>query len=322
MVSLKKGLGLHAPLRKWHHKIEDPTSSNESLSASKVVLSLLEYNNFTKGKYLGELSRSLLQSNQTRAHKTEYPTHLLVHPQLQSGVPWLTGLQSTGSMHSLGIYGSCRYVVEEDKCMHYNCTTIACLLKNTFEPMFIATLYPERKDYINISRLLFNIGSISVNSDEMHRKIDLFDDELYPEMAYWKDKPDDYYLFYYIWSNLYVLNYLRRQLGYNTIDFRPNSGEVQPHFDQLVCSYLLADGVNHGLGLHKSWALQYLYMFSRIPISMSPLSHNVRINYLNNPFHSFFKRGLHVALSTTDPLHTHTHKSPLDEEYTMAKRNV
>lgn len=54
---------------------------------------------------------------------------------------------------------------------------------------------------------------------------------------------------------------------------------------------------------------------------MSPLSnHRLFLNYLQNPFGHFFKRGLFVSLSTDDPLQFHYTDDPLIEEYAIAAR--
>ena len=52
---------------------------------------------------------------------------------------------------------------------------------------------------------------------------------------------------------------------------------------------------------------------------MSPLSNNLLfVEYSKNPFPHFFARGLHVTLSTDDPLMIHFTKEPLVEEYSVA----
>lgn len=73
--------------------------------------------------------------------------------------------------------------------------------------------------------------------------------------------------------------------------------------EHLAAGFLLAKGINHGLNLQKSPALQYLYYLAQIGISMSPLSNNLLfLEYDKNPFPRFFKKGLNVTLSTDDPL--------------------
>lgn len=52
---------------------------------------------------------------------------------------------------------------------------------------------------------------------------------------------------------------------------------------------------------------------------MSPLSNNALfLPYDRNPFPDYFARGLHVTLSTDDPLQFHYTREPLIEEYSVA----
>ncbi len=52
---------------------------------------------------------------------------------------------------------------------------------------------------------------------------------------------------------------------------------------------------------------------------MSPLSNNsLFLEYHRNPLNDFLARGLHVCLSTDDPLQFHFTKEPLMEEYSIA----
>ena len=53
----------------------------------------------------------------------------------------------------------------------------------------------------------------------------------------------------------------------------------------------------------------------------SPCSNNnLFLDYVKNPFKTFFKRGLNVSLSTDDPLMFHQTKEPLMEEYSIMKQ--
>jgi len=57
----------------------------------------------------------------------------------------------------------------------------------------------------------------------------------------------------------------------------------------------------------------------QIGLAVSPLSNNALfLTYDRNPFHSYFKRGLNVSLSTDDPLQFHYTKEPLIEEFSVA----
>ena len=56
----------------------------------------------------------------------------------------------------------------------------------------------------------------------------------------------------------------------------------------------------------ESPVLQYLYYLAQIPIAMSPLSNNsLFLEYSKNPLREFLHKGLHVSLSTDDPMQFH-----------------
>lgn len=132
-----------------------------------------------------------------------------------------------------------------------------------------------------------------------------------------ENPPYDYWC-YYIYANLSTLNSFRRSRGMSTFSFRPHSGEAGDP-DHLAAAYLTANGINHGITLRKSVALQYLYYLSQVGIAMSPLSNNkLFLDYHRNPFPVYHARGLNVSLSSDDPLLLHYTKDALVEEYSVA----
>ena len=53
-------------------------------------------------------------------------------------------------------------------------------------------------------------------------------------------------------------------------------------------------------------SIQYLYYLAQIGVAMSPLSNNhLFLDYNRSPFPEYFRRGLHISLSTDDPLQFH-----------------
>lgn len=129
--------------------------------------------------------------------------------------------------------------------------------------------------------------------------------------------PYDYWC-YYIYANIAMLNEFRRRKNLSTFSFRPHSGEAGDP-DHMAAAFLTANGINHGITLRKSVALQYLYYVTQIGIAMSPLSNNkLFLDYHRNPFPIYHARGLNVSLSTDDPLMLHYTKDPLLEEYSVA----
>lgn len=132
------------------------------------------------------------------------------------------------------------------------------------------------------------------------------------------DNPPYAYYLFYMFSNLTVLNNFRRERGLNTFVLRPHCGEAGA-VQHLVCGYLMAENISHGLMLRKVPVLQYLYYLAQIGIAMSPLSNNsLFLNYHRNPLPEYLARGLIVSLSTDDPLQFHFTKEPLMEEYSIA----
>lgn len=109
-----------------------------------------------------------------------------------------------------------------------------------------------------------------------------------------------------------------RDQGLNTFVLRPHCGEAGP-IQHLVCGFMMAENISHGLLLRKVPVLQYLYYLAQIGIAMSPLSNNsLFLNYHRNPLPEYLARGLCVSLSTDDPLQFHFTKEPLMEEYSIA----
>ncbi|GME80573.1 unnamed protein product [Ambrosiozyma monospora] len=89
--------------------------------------------------------------------------------------------------------------------------------------------------------------------------------------------------------------------------------------EHLICAYLAAEGISHGILLRKLPFIQYLYYLNQIGIAMSPLSNNALfLTYDKNPFPAYFRRGLNVSLSTDDPLQFSYTREPLIEEYSVA----
>eukprot|EP00172_Hildenbrandia_rubra_P004029 Plantae.Rhodophyta-Hildenbrandia_rubra.ctg7416.p1 GENE.Plantae.Rhodophyta-Hildenbrandia_rubra.ctg7416~~Plantae.Rhodophyta-Hildenbrandia_rubra.ctg7416.p1 ORF type:complete len:723 (+),score=113.73 Plantae.Rhodophyta-Hildenbrandia_rubra.ctg7416:1039-3207(+) len=197
-------------------------------------------------------------------------------------------------------------------------STFQEMLDNIFNPLFEATINP--KSHPEVFRLLQQVVGIDSVDDESRPQSRLQLENCGPPEKW--DGPDDppysYYSFY-IYSNLFVLNKLRESKGFNVLKYRPHSGEAGVN-DNLAVTYLLADGINHGIMLRKSPVLQYLYYLTQIGIAMSPLSNNhLFVEYPKNPFYNFFKQGLNVSLSTDDPLMFHyVTREPLMEEYSVA----
>ncbi|XP_054257177.1 AMP deaminase 2 isoform X2 [Macrosteles quadrilineatus] len=191
------------------------------------------------------------------------------------------------------------------------------LLTNIFLPLFEVTNDPASHPDLH-QFLQYVIGFDSVD-DESKPENPLFDkDVTTPDQ--WDDveNPPYAYYQYYTYANMTVLNHFRTEQGLNTFVLRPHCGEAGP-VQHLVCGFMMAENISHGLLLRKVPVLQYLYYLTQIGIAMSPLSNNsLFLNYHRNPLPEYLARGLCVSLSTDDPLQFHFTKEPLMEEYSIA----
>lgn len=190
-------------------------------------------------------------------------------------------------------------------------------LNNIFLPLFEVTNNPNSHPELH-KFLQYVIGFDSVD-DESKPENPLFDKDVNTPDK-WNDieNPSYAYYQYYIYANMTVLNQFRRERGLNTFVMRPHCGEAGP-VQHLVCGFMLAENISHGLLLRKVPVLQYLYYLAQIGIAMSPLSNNsLFLNYHRNPLPEYLSRGLIVSLSTDDPLQFHFTKEPLMEEYSIA----
>ncbi|XP_055684608.1 AMP deaminase 2 isoform X1 [Lutzomyia longipalpis] len=190
-------------------------------------------------------------------------------------------------------------------------------IDNIFMPLFEVTNNPEEHPELH-KFLQYVIGFDSVD-DESKPENPLLDyDIAEPEQWNDEDNPPYAYYLYYMYANMTVLNHFRREQGMNTFVLRPHCGEAGP-VQHLVCGFMMAENISHGLLLRKVPVLQYLYYLAQIGIAMSPLSNNsLFLNYHRNPLPEYLARGLIVSLSTDDPLQFHFTKEPLMEEYSIA----
>jgi len=189
------------------------------------------------------------------------------------------------------------------------------MLDNIFRPLFEVTIDPSSHPDLHLFLQLV-VSFDSVYDESLpERKL-----KSYPMPRDWDstENPPYFVYFYYLYSNLHVLNSLREELGMNTFLWRPHSGE-SGDLDHLAVSFMTADSIQHGITLKQTPVLQYLWYLAQIGIAMSPLSNNLfHLEYHKNPFPLFFTRGLKVTLSTDDPLMIHFTKEPLVEEYAIA----
>lgn len=193
-------------------------------------------------------------------------------------------------------------------------------LTNLFGALWEVSLHPA-----NAPRLFHFLNHVSgfdcIEDERVEGSAGASLDKLPPPHKWTRmeDPPYNYYC-YYIWINIRTLNEFRALRNFSTYSFRPSCGEGG-NKDHLLGGFLLANAINYGVALADDPAIQYLFYLSQIGISLSPLSNNTKfLEYLNNPFPAFFRRGLNVSLSTDSPLTVHHTQEPLIEEYSVASK--
>lgn len=194
--------------------------------------------------------------------------------------------------------------------------SFAEMLDLIFRPLFEATVDPSRHRKLHL--FLQNVVAFDSVDDESQREQQYFDQMPTADEWTFEQNPPYSVWSYYMYANIAVLNKLRLSKGLNTFAYRPHAGEAGD-VEHLAATFLVANGINHGIQLYHSPVLQYAYYLAQIGISISPLSNNLLFcKYEDNPFPRFFRRGLNVTLSTDDPLMIHVTKEPLVEEYSVA----
>ncbi|KAG8517632.1 AMP deaminase 1, partial [Galemys pyrenaicus] len=178
------------------------------------------------------------------------------------------------------------------------------MLENIFMPVFEATVNPQAHPHLSVF-LKHITGFDSVDDESKHSGHMFSSKSPKPEEWTMEKNPSYTYYAYYMYSNITVLNSLRKERGMNTFLFRPHCGEAGA-LTHLMTAFMTADNISHGLNLKKSPVLQYLFFLAQIPIAMSPLSNNsLFLEYAKNPFLDFLQKGLMISLSTDDPMQFH-----------------
>lgn len=191
------------------------------------------------------------------------------------------------------------------------------IIYNIFMPLFEVTNDPSSHPYLH--KFLVHVSGFDSVDDESKPERMFFNMKT-PTPENWTsdENPPYVYYIYYMYANIQSLNNFRRERGMSKFKFRPHSGEAGA-INHLVCTFMLAENINHGLMLRKAPVLQYLFYLCQIGIAISPLSNNsLFLNYIKNPFYEYHSVGLNVSLSTDDPLQFHYTKEPLMEEYSIA----
>eukprot|EP00931_Biecheleriopsis_adriatica_P120200 TRINITY_DN95324_c0_g1_i1.p1 TRINITY_DN95324_c0_g1~~TRINITY_DN95324_c0_g1_i1.p1 ORF type:complete len:744 (+),score=141.55 TRINITY_DN95324_c0_g1_i1:41-2233(+) len=332
----------------FYHRFDNFNDAYSPLGCADLRTIFLKHSNHIKGEYFAQLSQTIIDSYEKNDTYSEM--RVSIYGKNLSEWDSLANWIKKFNLHSPAAVKRNLWMVQIPRIFGAFrkgglLQNFEELLNNIFQPLFEAALDPESHPVL-AEVLPFIIGIDSVDDESFHdpltarrsqlyseeatedsgtgkRKIDPSDtgDVLRPQLwTVGENPPYSYYLFY-TFINIKRFNDLCKKLGRPWhFTFRPHAGEAGP-MHHLATTFLLADGINHGVNLQHSPALQYLYGISQIGVSVSPLSNNsLFLKVAANPFPDFFQRGLNVTLSTDDPLMFHTTKEPLLEEYTIAKQ--
>ncbi|CCW60390.1 unnamed protein product [Phytomonas sp. EM1] len=276
----------------------------------------LSPHNFMQGRYFAELTKKTLQLFQEDAF-TFVESRLMLsgasHDEWQNLAAWFDryGMASSLCRWVVSIPRQYRRLRQEGKVESFG-----KFLDNIFRPLWEVSLHPAKNSKLHY--FLAYVTGFDCVEDES--KVDLPLTSVYP--YHWRsdlNPPYNFYL-YYLWANITSLNEFRASRGLGTFTFRPQCGE-QGSMEHLIGGFLLANGINHGVTLAKHPVLEYMYYLSQLGIAMSPLSNTANVcGYLENPFPTYFHRGLNVSLATNKPLYFHFTREPLMEEYFIAAK--
>lgn len=308
-------LDMHAH-RDTFHRFDKFNLKYNPMGESRLREIFLKTDNFIKGRYLAEITKEVFDDLESSKYQmAEY--RISIYGRSADEWDKLAAWVIDNKLFSHNV----RWLIQVPRL--YNIykksgliNNFSDIVNNIFRPLFEVTKDPSShpKLHIFLQRV---IGFDSVDDES---KSDRRFHKKFPFPSKWDTEfnpPYSYYL-YYLYSNLTSLNHWRKRRGFNTFVLRPHSGEAGDP-EHLISAYLTSESISHGILLRKVPFVQYLYYLCQIGIAMSPLSNNALfLTYDKNPFPSYFKRGLNVALSTDDPLQFSYTREPLIEEFSVA----
>ena len=308
-------LDMHAHTDSFH-RFDKFNLKYNPIGQSRLREIFLKTDNYIQGRYLAELTREVISDLESSKYQmvewrvSVYGRNLQEWDKLAAwvvdnklfspNVRWLIQIPRLYSMYkATGTMDNFESVI-----------------RNVFQPLFEVTEDPSShpKLHIFLQRV---IGFDSVD-DESKTERRLF--RKFPTPKEWntKQNPPYSYWIYHLFANMTSLNAFRQRRRFNTFLLRPHCGEAGDT-DHLSSAILCCHSISHGITLRKVPLLQYVFYLDQIGIAMSPLSNNALfLTYDRNPFHSYFRKGMNVSLSTDDPLQFAFTKEPLIEEYSVA----
>ncbi|XP_054088343.1 AMP deaminase 2 isoform X6 [Zeugodacus cucurbitae] len=309
-------LDVHAD-RNTFHRFDKFNSKYNPIGESRLREVFLKTDNYSNGKYFAQIIKEVaFDLEESKYQNTEL--RLSIYGKSPDEWKKLARWAIEYNVHSTNV----RWLIQIPRLYdifksNNLMNSFQNILDNIFKPLFEATSRPsEHPDLHRFLNYVIGFDSVDDESKPENPIIDL--DIPTPEAWCEEENPPYAYYIYYMYANMTVLNQYRKARGMNTFVLRPHCGEAGP-VQHLVCGYLMAENISHGLLLRKVPVLQYLFYLTQIGIAMSPLSNNsLFLNYHRNPLPEYLARGLIVSLSTDDPLQFHFTKEPLMEEYSIA----
>jgi len=319
----------------FYHRFDNFNSAYCPLGCDSMRTVFMKTSNEIGGEYFGELTQEIIKHSDKTNQNTEM--RLSIYGRKPSEWDDLAQWLKKHDLHKPPWTKRNLWLVQIPRVFKVFLGTsfqnFEEFLNNIFQALFEVALEPE--SHPDLAEVLPSIVGFDCVDDEsiadplLARRSQVYgnkgdvgdiDDALAPRRWNVKENPPYSYYCYFLSSNLRRFNDLCRMLGRPWhLTFRPHSGEAG-EVHHLATSFLLADGINHGVNLAHTPALQYLYYLTQIGVSVAPISNNsLFLRIKDNPFPFFLRRGLNVALSTDDPLMFHATSQPLLEEYTAAK---
>jgi AMP deaminase len=308
-------LDMHAHTDSFH-RFDKFNLKYNPIGQSRLREIFLKTDNFIKGRYLAEITREVISDLESSKYQM-VEWRISIYGRNIEEWDKLAAWVVDNRLFSPNV----RWLIQIPRLYAmYKATgtmdNFEAVIRNVFQPLFEVTQDPSShpKLYIFLQRV---IGFDSVD-DESKIERRLF--RKFPTPKEWntKQNPPYGYWIYHLYANMTSLNAFRKKRGFNTFLLRPHCGEAGDT-DHLAAAILCCHSISHGITLRKVPLLQYVFYLDQIGIAMSPLSNNALfLTYDRNPFHSYFRKGMNVSLSTDDPLQFAFTRDPLIEEYSVA----
>ena len=309
-------LDVHAD-RNTFHRFDNFNAKYNPIGESRLREVFLKTDNYIKGKYFADIVKEVYSDLEESKYQSA-ELRLSIYGRSPEEWDKLAKWAVDNNVYSDNV----RWLVQVPRLYDIFCTNklvknFGEIISHMFKPLFEVSIEPRSHPELHL--FLQHVSGFDSVDDESKPESVVFDrDAPLPEDWTQAENPPYAYYIYYTFANLAVLNALREERGLNTFVFRPHCGEAGA-VNHLVCAFMMAESINHGLALRKVPVLQYLYYLAEIGLAMSPLSNNsLFLNYHRNPLPEYLARGLNVSLSTDDPLQFHFTKEPLMEEFSIA----